>query len=72
LRSEYGRGFHHAQSKLFFTAKHRSAEEALRLRRTLLFTTSVALPIRTLAFVPRLVARMLGRWMGLRSWKFDD
>lgn len=72
LRSEYGRGFHHAQSKLIFTAKHRSAEEALRLRRTLLFTTSVALPIRTLAFVPRLVARMLGRWMGLRSWKIDD
>jgi GT2 family glycosyltransferase len=72
LRNEYGRGFHHAQSKLIFTAKHRSVEEALRLRRTLLFTTSVALPIRTLAFVPRLVARMLGRWMGLRSWKIDD
>lgn len=71
-RNEYGRGFHHAQSKLTFTAKHRSVGEALQLRRKLLFTTSVALPIRMLAFVPRLVARMLGRWMGLRSWKIDE
>lgn len=71
-RNEYGRGFHHAQSKLTFTAKHRSADEAYRLRRKLLFTTSVALPVRVLAFVPRLVARMLGRWMGLRSWKIDE
>jgi len=67
-RNEYGRGFHHAQSKLTFTAKHRSVGEALRLRRKLLMTTGVALPVRMLAFVPRLVARMLGRWMGLRSW----
>lgn len=72
LRNEFGRGFHHAQSKLTFAAKHRSLDEALRLRRTLLFTTSAALPIRVLAFVPRLVARMLGRWMGLRSWKIDE
>lgn len=70
-RNEYGRGYHHAQSKLTFAAKHRSLEEALRLRRRLLFTTSLALPIRTLVFVPRLVARMVGRWMGLRSWRID-
>lgn len=71
-RNEYGRGFHHAQSKLTFTAKHRSIAEALQLRRKLLFSTSAAIPIRTLAFVPRLVARMLGRWMGLKTWKIDD
>ncbi|MDO8903945.1 glycosyltransferase family 2 protein [Hydrogenophaga sp.] len=71
-RNEYSRGFHHAQSKLTFTAKHRSIAEALQLRRKLLVTTSVALPIRMLAFVPRLVARMLGRWRGLKSWKIDD
>ncbi len=70
-RNEYGRGYHHAQSKLTFVAKHQSLEEARRLRRALLFTTSLALPIRLLVLVPRLVARMAGRWMGLRSWRFD-
>jgi N-acetylglucosaminyl-diphospho-decaprenol L-rhamnosyltransferase len=70
-RNEYGRGFHHAQSKLTFAAKHRSREEAVKLRRHLLFTTSLALPLRTLVFAPRLIARMVGRWMGLRSWRVD-
>ncbi|MEZ5701987.1 MAG: hypothetical protein R3E42_08550 [Burkholderiaceae bacterium] len=29
-RSEYGRGFHHAQSKLIFAKKHQSGAKALR------------------------------------------
>jgi GT2 family glycosyltransferase len=70
-RNEYGRGFHHAQSKLTFVAKHRSRSEALQLRRRLLLTTSLALPLRTLVFAPRLIARMAGRWMGLKDWRFD-
>jgi N-acetylglucosaminyl-diphospho-decaprenol L-rhamnosyltransferase len=71
VRNEYGRGFHHAQSKLTFVAKHQSPAEAARLRRLLLLTTGLALPFRTLVFVPRLVARMVGRWRGLMSWRFD-
>lgn len=70
-RNEYRRGFHHAQSKLIFTAKHRSVSEAATLRRRLLLSTSLALPLRTLLFAPRLIARMAGRWMGLRSWRAD-
>lgn len=70
-RNEYRRGFHHAQSKLIFTAKHRSAHEAVAMRRRLLFSTSLALPLRTLLFAPRLIARMAGRWMGLKSWRVD-
>lgn len=68
-RNEYRRGFHHAQSKLIFTAKHRSAHEAAALRRRLLVGTSLAMPLRALLFSPRLIARMAGRWMGLKSWR---
>lgn len=67
-RSEYGRGFHHAQSKLIFAKKHQSGARALGLRRWLLFTTSLNIPFRTLFFSPKLLARMVGRWMGLLRW----
>lgn len=67
-RSEFGRGFHHAQSKLIFAQKHRSDEEARRLRRWLLFTTALSIPFRAIVFSPKLLARMVGRWQGLRRW----
>jgi GT2 family glycosyltransferase len=67
-RSEYVRGFHHAQSKLIFAKKHQSATRALGLRRWLLLTTTLNMPFRALFFSPKLLARMAGRWMGLLHW----
>ena len=67
-RHEYGRGFHHVQSKLVFAAKYRSVDEARRLRGWLLLTTTLALPLRALVFSPKLLARMFGRWRGLMQW----
>ncbi|MDO9434643.1 glycosyltransferase family 2 protein [Hydrogenophaga sp.] len=68
-RSEYLRGYHHAQSKLIYTAKHRSHAQARRQRWSVLLGTTVALPLRAIAWSPRLLARMAGRWMGLVQWK---
>ncbi|AOW12393.1 glycosyl transferase [Hydrogenophaga crassostreae] len=70
-RSEYGRGFHHAQSKLIFAKKHQSAARALGLRQWLLFTTTLNIPFRALFFSPKLLARMVGRWMGLLRWSVN-
>lgn len=71
-RSEYLRGYHHAQSKLIFALKHRSGAAAQRLRRMLLLSTTLAIPLRVVLFSPKLVARMAGRWMGLLNWKPHD
>lgn len=68
-RSEYWRGYHHVQSKLLFAAKHRSETDARLQRRRLLWLTALALPFRVLAFSPKLIARMWGRWQGLRHWR---
>jgi N-acetylglucosaminyl-diphospho-decaprenol L-rhamnosyltransferase len=67
-RSEYLRGFHHAQSKLIFLNKHESLQSAQRLQRQLIWTTALALPLRVVLFSPKLVARMWGRWRGLLKW----
>ena len=69
LRNEFGRGYHHAQSKLTFVKKYKSLDYALGLRRWLLLTTALGLPLRALFFSPRLLARMVGRWKGLFSWR---
>lgn len=71
-KSEYLRGYHHAQSKLIYTAKHRSHERARRQRWTVLLGTTLALPLRAIAWSPRLLARMAGRWMGLARWRLRD
>lgn len=68
-RHEYGRGYHHAQSKLLFVSKYRSSAEAQRLRRWLVLTTSLGLPLRAIVFSPKLLARMFGRWRGLIHWR---
>ena len=68
LRSEYLRGYHHAQSKLIFLNKHESLQAAQRLQRQLIWTTALALPLRVILFSPKLVARMWGRWRGLLNW----
>lgn len=67
-RSEYLRGYHHAQSKLIFLNKHESLQAAKRLQRQLIWTTTLALPLRVVLFSPKLVARMWGRWRGLLKW----
>lgn len=68
-RSEYLRGYHHAQSKLIFLNKHESLQAANRLRRNLIWTTTMALPLRVVLFSPKLVARMWGRWRGLLAFQ---
>ena len=64
-RSEYWRGYHHAQSKLIFAAKHFGPEVAHRLRSQLVWQTLLTLPLRVLLFSPKLIARMWGRLMGV-------
>lgn len=69
LKSEYVRGYHHAQSKLIFTAKHIHSEKAISQRKKLIFQTFLALPLRILLPSPRLIARMFGRLRGVIDWK---
>ncbi len=68
-RSEYWRGYHHAQSKLIFSHKHLTPQQALRQRRRLLLGTALNLPLRLLLLSPRLLARMWGRLRGTLDWK---
>lgn len=70
-RAECLRGYHHAQSKLIFASLHQGPAHALRLRRTLLLGTALALPLRLLLPKPGLVARMWGRWRGTRAWRWS-
>lgn len=67
-RSEYLRGYHHAQSKLIFASKHLGMPKATRQRTRLLWVTAMALPLRVVAFSPKLIARMWGRFVGLLHW----
>ena len=68
LRSEYIRGYHHAQSKLTYAAKHVNAASARRLRIRLLWQTLLALPLRLALFSPKLITRMWGRCIGVSRW----
>lgn len=69
LRSEYLRGYHHAQSKLIYARKHQGLAAALEQRRKLLWQTALALPMRIVLFSPKLIARMWGRFKGSLNWK---
>ncbi len=69
LRSEYLRGYHHAQSKLIYASKYQSLTQANAQRHKLLWQTALMLPLRLLAYNPRLLARMWGRFKGLLNWK---
>jgi len=69
LKSEYVRGYHHAQSKLIFENKHGSLKVALKKRRRLMISTTVALILRVLLLSPKRLARMWGRWQGLWAWE---
>lgn len=69
LQNEYLRGYHHAQSKLKFIAKHISLDRALKTQKKLSTTTALSLPFRLIFLNPRLLARMWGRWNGIRDWR---
>jgi len=69
LRSEYLRGYHHAQSKLIYASKYQSTVQATAQRHKLLWQTALVLPLRLLAYNPRLLARMWGRFKGVLNWK---
>ncbi len=64
-RAEYWRGYHHAQSKIRFTAKHVSVVRAAALRRRVLFLAVLAMPLRLLLPSPAQIARLAGRVAGL-------
>jgi N-acetylglucosaminyl-diphospho-decaprenol L-rhamnosyltransferase len=65
LRSEYIRGFHHAQSKIRFAQKYQSNAKSMSLRIWVLLGALLTLPIRLIAFSPRHLARLIGRIVGL-------
>lgn len=69
LQNEFLRGYHHAQSKLKFIEKHISLERALKTQKKLSASTALSLPFRLILLNPRLLARVWGRWNGIRHWR---
>lgn len=65
LRIEWGRGYHHARSKILFAAKHRGSVFAERLRRRALLAAAGLLLLRVLVPSPKHAARACGRLAGL-------
>ncbi len=68
-KSEYLRGFHHAQSKIRFTKKYQGEVVAEKLRKKVLMSAIAAMPLRLLAPSPSQVARLAGRIGGLWGYK---
>lgn len=67
LKVEYGRGYHHARSKVLFTAKHQGPAQAVRHRRRALVGAIGLLLLRVFAPSPKHVSRVWGRIVGLWS-----
>ncbi len=65
LKSEFIRGYHHAQSKLVFERKYFGAALAARLRWKTLMLALLTLALRLLLPQPRYLARLFGRIVGL-------
>ncbi len=65
LKSEFIRGYHHAQSKLVFERKYFGAALANSLRWKTLLLALLTLVLRLLLPQPRYLARLLGRIVGL-------
>jgi N-acetylglucosaminyl-diphospho-decaprenol L-rhamnosyltransferase len=65
LKSEFIRGYHHAQSKLVFERKYFGAALAARLRWKTLLLALLTLVPRLLLPQPRYLARLTGRIVGL-------
>jgi GT2 family glycosyltransferase len=70
--AEYLRGYHHAQSKLLFVAKHTSSKSVQKLRWHLIWQTAAILPLRVMVFSPKLIARMWGRLKGALRWTLPN
>lgn len=70
LRSEFLRGYHHAQSKLLFEEKYNKS--AKRLRQKTLALAILLLPMRLLLPQPKYLARLIGRTVGLIRWKYAN
>lgn len=68
-RSEYWRGYHHAQSKIRYTHKHGNEAAARRQVWRVMAGAVFILPLRILIFSPKLIARMWGRIVGLWQLK---
>jgi len=69
LRSEYLRGYHHAQSKLIYENKHVGEGSASRVRWQVLALAVVNMIPRLLFPQPRYLARLIGRIRGLIDYK---
>lgn len=69
LKSEYLRGYHHAQSKLIYEEKHSDKRRVIGLRLQTLVLAVANLLIRALFPQPRYLARLWGRIHGLISYK---
>jgi len=65
LKSEFIRGYHHAQSKLVFERKYFGLAHATRLRWKTLLLALLTLVPRLLLPQPRYLARLFGRIVGL-------
>jgi GT2 family glycosyltransferase len=65
LKSEFIRGYHHAQSKLVFERKYFGVAHATRLRWKTLLLALLTLVPRLLLPQPRYLARLTGRIVGL-------
>ncbi len=65
LKSEFIRGYHHAQSKLVFERKYFGSVLAARLRSKTLLLALLTLVFRLLLPQPRYLARLVGRIVGL-------
>jgi len=65
IKSEFRRGFHHAQSKLLFKLKYFGEPAAYKLRITTFTLACLAFTLRLLLPHPRYLASLLGRIAGL-------
>ena len=68
-RAEFGRGYHHAQSKLIFTGKHVGSDQVNALRLKTLALAILNLLPRLLVPLPRYLARLAGRICGLITYR---
>lgn len=68
-RSEYWRGFHHAQSKIIFIDKHAGRAKALQARRRLMASSCANVLARTVLLSPKHLARAFGRLRGV--WQLE-
>jgi GT2 family glycosyltransferase len=65
LKSEYIRGYHHAQSKILYARKYKSLKKSKTLLLMTLLGAIFSFPLRVIAFSPKLISRQAGRIIGL-------